>query len=95
MFMSLLGGLMIGAAALLLYGTLGRIAGISGIAFGTVWAAGSEHLGHTVQDPRFVSEIRRVLQCCGRVRGSMRMRVVIRRLALRPLLLSMAVIGRP
>lgn len=42
MFMSLLGGLMIGAAALLLYGTLGRIAGISGIAFGTVWSTGSE-----------------------------------------------------
>lgn len=42
MLMSLIGGLMIGAAALLLYATLGRIAGISGITFGTVWARGAE-----------------------------------------------------
>lgn len=33
----LLGGLMIGTAALLLYAGSGRIAGISGIAYGLVW----------------------------------------------------------
>ena len=32
------GGLLIGLAAVLLYATLGRIAGISGIAFGGLWA---------------------------------------------------------
>ena len=34
---SLTGGLMIGAAALMLYGLIGRIAGISGIFYGAVW----------------------------------------------------------
>lgn len=38
---SLLGGLLIGSAALLLYATLGRIAGISGITFGVIWNTGS------------------------------------------------------
>lgn len=42
MLTSFFGGLMIGAAALLLYGALGRIAGISGIAYGTLWTQGSE-----------------------------------------------------
>lgn len=36
------GGMLIGLAALLLYGTLGRIAGVSGIAFGAVWTRGRE-----------------------------------------------------
>ncbi len=36
------GGLLIGSAALLLYATLGRIAGISGIAFGALDSAGDE-----------------------------------------------------
>ena len=35
---ALAGGALIGAAALLLYGTLGRIAGISNIAYGGLWA---------------------------------------------------------
>jgi len=34
------GGLLIGVAALLLYATLGRIAGVSNIAYGGIWAAG-------------------------------------------------------
>jgi uncharacterized protein len=38
----LVGGLMIGAAALLLYATLGRIAGVSDIAFKVVAAHGAE-----------------------------------------------------
>ena len=38
----LAGGVMIGAAALLLYATLGRIAGISGIAYGGLWAGAGE-----------------------------------------------------
>jgi uncharacterized protein len=37
-----IGGLLIGAASLLLYATLGRIAGISGIAYESVWARGAE-----------------------------------------------------
>jgi len=36
---AVVGGLMIGLAALLMYSTLGRIAGISGIAFGFLWQA--------------------------------------------------------
>ena len=40
----LVGGFLIGAAAVLLYATLGRIAGISGIAYGTAWTRGSERL---------------------------------------------------
>ncbi len=40
----LIGGLLIGAAALLLYAMAGRIAGISGIAYGAVW-------GESVQRP--------------------------------------------
>lgn len=35
---ALAGGAMIGAAALLLYATVGRIAGISNIAYGSLWA---------------------------------------------------------
>jgi uncharacterized membrane protein YedE/YeeE len=38
----LAGGLLIGAAALVLYATVGRIAGISGIAYGTAWTTGAE-----------------------------------------------------
>ena len=38
----LAGGMLIGAAALLLYAALGRIAGISGIAFGAVLTHGTE-----------------------------------------------------
>jgi len=38
----LAGGVLIGLAALLLYATLGRIAGVSGIAFGVLPAAGAE-----------------------------------------------------
>jgi len=38
----LAGGLLIGAAALLLYATLGRIAGVSGIAYGTYGTVGVE-----------------------------------------------------
>ena len=38
----LVGGALIGAAALLLYATLGRIAGVSGIAFNVVSSAGVE-----------------------------------------------------
>ena len=38
----LAGGVLIGAAALLLYATLGRIAGVSGIAFNVVSSAGEE-----------------------------------------------------
>ena len=34
----LAGGMLIGLAALVLYATLGRIAGVSGIAFGSLWA---------------------------------------------------------
>lgn len=34
----LAGGVLIGLAALLLYATFGRIAGISGIAYGSLWA---------------------------------------------------------
>ena len=37
---AVIGGLMIGAAALLMYATLGRIAGISGITFGLFGARG-------------------------------------------------------
>ncbi len=37
---AVVGGLMIGLAALLMYSTLGRIAGISGITFGFLWQAG-------------------------------------------------------
>ena len=36
------GGALIGAAAVLLYATLGRIAGISNIAYGGVWAPAGE-----------------------------------------------------
>ena len=36
------GGLLIGAAALLLYATLGRVAGVSGIAFGAARTSGLE-----------------------------------------------------
>ena len=36
------GGALIGTAALLLYATLGRIAGVSGIAFGTLTSGGPE-----------------------------------------------------
>ena len=36
---ALAGGLLIGAAALVLYAATGRIAGVSGIAYGGVWAA--------------------------------------------------------
>jgi hypothetical protein len=39
---ALFGGLLIGAAALLLYATVGRIAGVSGIAFGTTDSSGFE-----------------------------------------------------
>jgi uncharacterized protein len=38
----LVGGLLIGGAALLLYATLGRIAGVSGIAFNAVSSTGAE-----------------------------------------------------
>lgn len=38
----LAGGALIGLAALLLYATLGRIAGVSGIAFGTLDSRGAE-----------------------------------------------------
>jgi uncharacterized protein len=38
----LLGGLMIGLSALLLYAAIGRIAGISGITFGLFWGVGSD-----------------------------------------------------
>lgn len=38
----LAGGALIGAAALLLYSTLGRIAGVSGIAFGALPSTGEE-----------------------------------------------------
>jgi uncharacterized protein len=38
----LAGGVLIGLAALLLYATLGRIAGVSGIAFGALPASGPE-----------------------------------------------------
>jgi uncharacterized membrane protein YedE/YeeE len=38
----LAGGALIGAAALLLYATLGRIAGISGIAYGGLWAGAGD-----------------------------------------------------
>ena len=37
-FIAFAGGLMIGLAALLLYATLGRIAGVSNIAYGGLWA---------------------------------------------------------
>ena len=40
----LAGGVLIGTAALLLYATLGRIAGISGIAFGVLPSGGPERL---------------------------------------------------
>jgi hypothetical protein len=40
----LAGGALIGLAALLLYATLGRIAGVSGIAFGTLDSRGAERL---------------------------------------------------
>ncbi len=39
---ALLGGVLIGASALLLYAAFGRIAGISGIAFGTLFGAAAE-----------------------------------------------------
>jgi len=39
---SLGGGLLVGIAAVLLYATLGRIAGISGIAFGALETGGAE-----------------------------------------------------
>src|ERR1044071_1161811 len=38
----LIGGLMIGLSALLLYAGVGRIAGISGITFGLFWGVGTE-----------------------------------------------------
>lgn len=38
----LIGGLLIGSAALLLYAASGRIAGISGIAYAALWGARSE-----------------------------------------------------
>jgi len=38
----LAGGILIGLAAVLLYAVLGRIAGISGIAYGSLWAAPGE-----------------------------------------------------
>jgi uncharacterized protein len=38
----LVGGMLIGVAALLLYATLGRIAGVSGIAFNVVSSTGAE-----------------------------------------------------
>lgn len=38
------GGLLIGAAAILLYATLGKIAGISGILFGALFDHGAERL---------------------------------------------------
>jgi hypothetical protein len=38
----LVGGLLIGGAALLLYATLGRIAGVSGIAFNAISSIGAE-----------------------------------------------------
>jgi uncharacterized membrane protein YedE/YeeE len=38
----LAGGALIGAAALLLYATLGRIAGVSGIAYGGLWAGAGD-----------------------------------------------------
>ena len=38
----LVGGALIGAAALLLYATLGRIAGVSGIAFNVASSSGDE-----------------------------------------------------
>ncbi len=37
---AVIGGLMIGFAALMMYSTLGRIAGISGITFGFLWQEG-------------------------------------------------------
>lgn len=37
---AVIGGLMIGAAALLMYATLGKIAGISGITYGLLWQSG-------------------------------------------------------
>lgn len=37
---AVVGGLMIGLSALLMYSTLGRIAGVSGITFGFLWQAG-------------------------------------------------------
>ena len=40
----LAGGALIGLAALLLYATLGRIAGVSGIAFGALESRGAERL---------------------------------------------------
>lgn len=39
---ALAGGALIGSAALLLYATLGRIAGISGISYGLLWGERSE-----------------------------------------------------
>ena len=39
---SLIGGLMIGLASIALYGTIGRIAGISGIGFGLIWSEPQE-----------------------------------------------------
>jgi uncharacterized membrane protein YedE/YeeE len=42
MTLPLAGGALIGAAAVLLYATLGRIAGVSGIAFGVTGSSGPE-----------------------------------------------------
>lgn len=39
---ALAGGALIGLAAVLLYATAGRIAGISGISYGSLWLRGSE-----------------------------------------------------
>lgn len=39
---ALAGGALIGVAAVLLYATLGRIAGISGIAYGALWSSAAE-----------------------------------------------------
>jgi uncharacterized membrane protein YedE/YeeE len=40
----LAGGFLIGAAALVLYASVGRIAGVSGIAYGGVWAGAGDRL---------------------------------------------------
>lgn len=42
MLVAFLGGLLIGAAALLLYAVAGRIAGISGITYGALWPVAGE-----------------------------------------------------
>lgn len=42
MLISFAGGVLIGAAALLLYAVSGRVAGVSGIAFGALWQAPAE-----------------------------------------------------